>query len=358
MCAGEPQPEPGERGMARGAAEQGFAKPAEWAPHQRCWMAWPCREASWQHGLAEARRCLAELARSIRQFEPVTVVVRPDLATEASLELGAGIPLLPLPHDDSWMRDTGPTFVVHPERGLGGVVWRFNGWGGVVPDHAQDAEMARRILEREGARAFFSELVFEGGNLCVDGEGTALVCAPGVLDPARNPGIGREDVARELAVQLGIDRVIWLPRALVDDETGGHVDNLARFVRPGVVAVVRERGDGPHAEALEANWEALAHAVDARGRKLELLELPMPKPRRAPDGSLLTTSYANFYIANGAVFLPAFDDPADHAARRMIESAFPDREVVQIGALELLHGGGGIHCVTLEQPRPPEREGT
>ncbi len=329
----------------------GFAMPPEWWPHARCWMAWPCREAIWEGNLEAARRVVAQVAAAIAEFEPVTMIVRPDLAADASLYLGKGVSVLPMTHDDSWVRDTGPTFLLDGERRLGGVAWRFNGWGELYQDYAQDAQLARRILEHVKARSFESQLVFEGGNLSVDGEGTALVCEPAALDPARNPGFGREEVEAELAACLGVERVIWLPRGMVDDETRGHVDNLACFVRPGVVLAVRDEPGGPHHEALEANFEVLKQATDARGRALEILELPMPKPRERREGVLLTTSYVNFYIANGGIVMPAFDDAADKTAYRVIAAAFPEHEVVQVDVLDLVAGGGGIHCITQQQPK-------
>lgn len=328
----------------------GFAMPPDWGAHTRCWMAWPCREETWGDHLAAARRAYAEVARAIAEFEPVTVIARPDLLASASLELGPGVPLLPLAHDDSWMRDIGPSFLLGPGGALGGVAWRFNGWGEVYEPYDQDARMARRLLEHIGARAFESSIVLEGGSICVDGEGTCLVCEPSALDPARNPGLGREDIEAELSACLAVDRVIWLPYGLVDDETKGHVDNVARFVRPGVVVAAVDEG-GPHAEALAADLEVLRTAEDARGRRLEVLTLPMPKPRNRDDGRLLTASYANFYLANGAVILPAFDDPADAAAAKVLAQAFPDRQIVQIDAQDIVRGGGGVHCITLEQPK-------
>lgn len=329
----------------------GYAMPPEWAPHSRCWMAWPCREEVWAGGLDAARRAFAEVARAIAAFEPVTVICRPDLLASASLELGAGIPLLPLPHDDSWMRDIGPSFLTGAAGKLGGVAWRFNGWGQLWPDYDQDARLARRLLEHLGAEAFESPHVLEGGAICVDGEGTCLVCEPSVLDPRRNPGLGRAEMEAELSACLGIDRVIWLPHGLLDDETGGHVDNVARFVRPGLVVAAVDAEGRPNHERLLANLELLRQAEDARGRRLEVLELPLPKPRQRHDGRLLTASYVNFYIANGAVLVPAFDDPADHGAAKLLSQAFPDRRIVQLDARDIVQGGGGIHCITLDQPQ-------
>ena len=156
--------------------------PPDWAPHARCWMAWPCREAAWGGGLDEARRAYADVAQAIVRFEPVTMIVRPELVAMASLYCGPGITVLPMAHDDSWARDTGPSFLLGAGGELGGVEWQFNGWGEFQPDHAQDAQMAARMLEHVGARRFKSELVLEGGAIHVDGEGTCLAAAGPLLD--------------------------------------------------------------------------------------------------------------------------------------------------------------------------------
>ena len=187
---GPPRARRGALGTPR---EEGFAMPAEWAPHARCWMAWPCREEAFGDGLEAARRAYAEVAQAISQFEPVTMIARPELLAQASLYCGPGIAVLPLPQDDSWTRDTGPTFLVDGKGGLAGVAWRFNGWGEAYAEYGQDAQMARRVLEHLGVRRFVSRMVLEGGAIAVDGEGTCMVCTPSILDPKRNPGITKAE---------------------------------------------------------------------------------------------------------------------------------------------------------------------
>ena len=327
--------------------------PAEWAPHKRSWLAWPCRAELWGKHLEEAKLAYAGVAQAIAEFEPVTVIARPDLTADASLYCGKGISVLPLPQDDSWVRDTGPAFLVSDDSRLGGVAWTFNGWGQTYPDHADDAAMAGRLLDHVHAEAFLSRLVLEGGGVHVDGEGTALLCTASVLDPLRNPDHDRASVERELADQLTIDRVIWLDGSLTDDETKGHVDNLACFTSPGKVLTLdpatASDADRP---GLERNLETLKSAEDAQGRPLEVTLLPLPKPKERADGRLLTLTYINFYVCNGAVIVPMFEDPADAAAEKIITHAFPDRQIVALDATALLQGGGGIHCITLQQPLP------
>jgi agmatine deiminase len=335
--------------------ELGFVMPPEWAPHERCWMAWPCRAELWGERMAAARQTYAEVAKTIAQFEPVTMIARPDLTAEASLQCGQGISVLPLDYEDSWMRDTAPTFVRGPEGALAGVDWRFNGYGERAASFDQDAQVARAICERLKIQRFEAPIVLEGGAVHVDGEGTALLCAESVLDPKRNPGMTRAEVEEVLADCLGVAGTIWLERGLVDDESGGHVDNLACFVRPGVVtALTAQDPDDPDHEALRDNLERLRDAKDAQGRALEVIEIARPAPRLRDDGRRLTASYVNFYIANGAVLMPMFDDPMDDAAYKAIAAAFPDRRVIQIDASDLVLGGGGIHCITQQQPAAPD----
>jgi agmatine deiminase len=325
--------------------------PAEWARHDRCWMAWPCRPELWGERMAAAHQAYAEIAQAIAEFEPVTMIARPDLTAEASLHCGQGISVLPLDYDDSWIRDTGPTFVRDPQGQLAGVDWRFNGYGEAAPHYANDARLAEAICERLKIPRFAAPIVLEGGALHVDGEGTCLACAASVLEPKRNPGLGRAQLESALADHLGVTKVIWLERGLVGDPTGGHLDNLACFARPGVVIALtsRDEADENHAILLD-NLARLRSATDAQGRTLEVIEVEQPAAQRHADGRRLSTSYVNFYLANGAVIMPMFDDRMDEPACKAITAAFPDRRVIQLDASDLVYGGGGIHCITQQQP--------
>ncbi len=333
--------------------EQGFVMPPEWAPHERCWMAWPCRAEHWGERLAAARRAHAEVAQAIAAFEPVTMIARPDLAAEASVQCsGQGISVLPLEYDNSWIRDIAPTFVRSPEGLLAGIDWPFNGYGERSPEHAQDAALAEKICRRLKLPRFVGPIVLEGGAVHVDGEGTALVCAESVLDPRRNPGLGRSEAEAVLRDQIGVESVIWLEQGLVDDMAGGHVENLACFARPGVVlALAGGDAEDPTRPVLEDNLARLRAARDAKGRELEVIEIQQPAPRHREDGGRLAASYINFYLANGAIIVPIFDDPMDAAAFRAIQGAFPDRRIVEIDAADLIYGGGGIHTITQQQPK-------
>lgn len=336
-------------------AQRGFMIPPEWGPHERCWMAWPCRPEQFGNRLQGARKAYAEVARAIARSEPVSMLARPDLIADASLASGKGVSVVPMDYDDSWLRDTAPTFVQAADGTLAGIDWRFNGYGHRQPAFEGDAKLATLICERLQIERFEAPFVLEGGAIHVDGEGTALACAESVLDDKRNPGLDRAKLERLLAEYVGIETVIWLERGLEDDPTGGHVDNVACFAGPGrVLALIAKDQNDPNHERLAANLAILKAAEDARGRSLEVIEVPQPKARHRDDGRRLTTSYINFYVSNGAVVMPMFEDSMDDTAHDLVERAYPDREIIQIEALDLVYGGGGIHCITRPQPaRPP-----
>ncbi len=332
-------------------ADDGFYMPAEWAPHSRCWMAWPCREELWGERMDEARDAYAEVAKAIAEFEAVTMIANPENLAEVSLRCGAKVACLPLAHDDSWMRDTGPTFLVNGEGGLAGVDWRFNAWGGKYQDYDRDAELARLILEQGETRRYEAPLVLEGGAIHVDGEGTLIATEQCLLNPNRNPDLSKGEIEELLRAYLGIRAVIWLGEGLTDDETDGHVDNLACFVRPGVVlALTCEDSEDDNYAPLRDNLDRLRAATDAKGRALEVVEVAQPRARRDDRGRRLGDSYVNFYIANGGVILPSFEDSQDQKAMEAVSTCFADREVVQVPVLDIVQGGGGIHCITQQQP--------
>jgi agmatine deiminase len=318
-------------------------------------MAWPCRTELWGERLPAARKICAEVAKAIVAYEPVTMIARPDLAADASLHCGQGISVLPLEHDDSWMRDVAPTFVIDQGGAVAGVDWRYNGYGERTPAYERDARLAEVICARQQIRRFAAPIVFEGGAVHVDGEGTALVCAPSVLDPKRNPGLGRDAIERVLGDCLGVLKVIWLEHGFDSDFTGGHVDNVACFVRPGVAMALtcRDQNDANFA-GLRDNLARLREARDAAGRELQVIEVEQPAARAGPDGRRLTTSYLSFYLASGAVVLPMFGDPMDNAAHDTISAAFADRRAIQIDVSDLVYGGGGIHSIAQQQPAPAQ----
>jgi agmatine deiminase len=314
-------------------------------------MAWPCHLPTWGEGIEAARRAYAETARAIAEFEPVTMVARPEHVAVASLQCGGGIEVMALEIDDSWLRDNGPTFVIDGADGVAGVDWRFNAWGNLYQDHRRDAAAAEHLLDHLGMRRYEAPLVLEGGSIHVDGEGTVLTSEQCLLNPNRNPGLDRQQIEERLAHHLGVRKVVWLGEGLQDDETDGHVDNLACFARPGVVLALSsdDESEGNH-RALSDNLARLRAATDARGRAFEVIEVPQPSRRDKSNGARIALSYVNFYLSNGGVVLPAFDDANDARAFDIIAKAFPDRRAVQVPASDITLGGGGIHCITQQQP--------
>jgi len=331
-------------------AAAGFHMPAESAPHERCWMAWPSRIDLWNGREREAKAAFAAVARAIATSEKLTMLARPGDLAEAQAACGAGIEIMAMPLDDSWLRDSGPSFLVNAAGEVAGADWRFNAWGGKFPPYDQDAEVAGRVLDSLGMRGFKAPFVLEGGSIHVDGEGTVITTEQCLLNPNRNPSLGRAEIETNLREWLGVSTVIWLGEGLENDHTDGHVDDITCFVRPGVVmtATCADPADFNH-RVLEDNLRRLRAARDARGRALEIIELPLPARRDTAAGRLVLT-YLNFYIANGAIVAPGFDDPMDAQAAAILARAFPDRRIIQVPALDILEGGGGIHCITQQQP--------
>lgn len=334
-------------------SKQGYYMPAEWEPHTRCWMMWPCRQSLWKDHLEAARQTTAEVANAIAQFEPVTMVTQPANVAEVSLHCGIGVHTLSLPHDDSWMRDIAPSFVLNPAGEMAAVRWRFNAWGLKYLDFEQDAAIPLRMSEHLKVSLFEAPLVNEGGAISLDGEGTVLSTESVLLDPKRNPGMTKEEIEHIFAGYIGAQKVIWLKEGLVEDYTNGHVDEIACFIGPGrVLAQVTSDTSDANYDILKENVERLRAATDAKGRPLQVLTVEQPAPRYDQNGTRLSLSYVNFYIANGGVVMPAYEDAHDKRAFDVISRAFPDRKVIQIPALDLYYGGGGIHCITHQQPTP------
>ncbi len=330
--------------------QDGLYMPAEFSPHTGCWMAWPCRNAAFGDRFEAARAAYARVARAIAYFEPVTMLANSSDVDDAARQCGPSVTVFPITIDDSWTRDTGPTFVIDDRGQVAGVDWTFNGWGNVWPEHENDALMARAILDRLGMRRYEADVVLEGGAIHVDGQGTLMAVAPCLLDPNRNPGLTLADMETFLSDFLGVTHFIWLEHGLEDDETAGHVDNAACFARPGVVLVntTSDTQDGNYHGSRE-NIARLRASYDALGRELEVVELEQPEYMEGKDGRL-ALNYINFYLANGAAIIPSFGVPQDEPALQAIKAVFKNREVVPLPVLDILHGGGGIHCITQQQP--------
>ena len=351
----------------------GFRMPGEFEPHAGTWMLWPQRPDNWRLGAKPAQRAWVDVASAIAQFEPVTVGVNHDQFENARTMLPEHIRVVEISSNDAWVRDCGPTFVVDDKGGVRLVHWDFNAWGGLYDGlyfpWDKDRLVPRKIAEIERVDRYKAPLVMEGGSIHVDGEGTVLTTEECLLSPGRNPRLSREQIEQYLCDYLNVETVVWLSRGIDPEETNGHVDDVACFVKPGVVlaGVTDDRGDWRY-ELLQDNLARLRAATDARGRAFEVHTMPMPAimeitadeawgvdsaegsiPRRA--GEKTAASYLNFYLCNGGVVMPVFDDPLDGEAQRTLQRLFPDRKVVTVPGREIVLGGGNVHCITQQQTR-------
>jgi len=336
-------------------------------------MIWPERTDNWRLGAKPAQAAFAAVAVAIARFEPVTMLVSARQFAQARAMLPADVRVVEVSTNDSWARDVGASFLLGPSGALAGVDWPFNAWGGLqkglyFPWDLDDA-VAAKMLEIERARRFRAPKIIEGGAIHVDGEGTVLVTEACLLAEDRNPGATRQEMERVLRDYLGVSHVIWLGAGVPGDETGGHIDNLACFVRPGVVLLTWcDDPDDPHYAVSRDAQMRLQAAMDAQGREISVEHIPMPSPMfitqeesagidqaangmNRAAGERMAASYVNFYIANGAIIAPSFGVPTDAPARDVLARLFPEREIVMLPAREILLGGGNIHCITQQQPR-------
>jgi agmatine deiminase len=335
-------------------ARDGLSMPAEWAPHLRTWMCWPCRTEAWggPEGLLRAKQAYARVARAISSFEPVVMAVRPHDMAEAKLACAGKVEFFEVFLDDSWSRDFGPTFLLGSGGARAGVQWQFNAWGNKYRPFDHDGEFATRVLKHQDVPIYTAPFVCEGGAIHVDGEGTLITTEQCLLNPNRNPDLTREEIEEGLALFTGARRIIWLGEGFSDDETDGHVDNIACFAAPGRVMV------GVPASKSNPDWEPVQEAIrrlrsmkDAEGRSFEVVGIEQPQQARQDwRGRPLAASYINFYVPNGGVVMPGFSDPNDEKARAVIADCFPGRDILQIEALDIVEGGGGIHCITQQEP--------
>ncbi len=336
--------------------------PAEWTPHERTWMAWPSAGYTLGEDEAEAeiaRRTWADVARAVARFEPVTMVVTGHDIHRCREYLGNDtahpIDLVIADLDDAWMRDIGPTFVLSSQGRLGGVDWVFNGWGAQEwATWENDARVGALVADAAGAETISSPIVGEGGAIHVDGEGTVLLTETVQLDPGRNPDLTKADIEAELARTIGTDTFIWLPRGLTRDYdefgTRGHVDICATFTEPGRVLLHwQEDPSHPDHEVSRELEAVLQGARDSAGRPLDIVRLPAPTTLTDEEGPV-DWSYVNHLVTNGGVVACTFDDPNDERARAILQEVYPGREVVGVDARPLYDRGGGIHCITQQQP--------
>jgi len=332
--------------MSQWPSQEGFSMPAEWSPHAATLMAWPLDADYWDGRTEDARREWAGVARAIATGEPVIMVCNPGDEPSVRDHCGETVDVLPVPIDDSWMRDSGPIFVRNEAGQVGAVSFRFNAWGERFPSWANDDAMPAAVAAHLGVRVFEAPFVLEGGSILTDGEGTLLTTEMCLLNANRNPTTTKDEIERGLRDFLGVQTVVWLPYGMAGDvgpvATDGHVDGVATYVAPGRVALLapEEPSDEDH-DFGRANLAALDGVTDARGRAIEVERLIGANGRNA---------YANCYIANGMVVAPMTGAESDGRGVEQLATLFPDREVVGVPAATIAFGGGGPHCITQQVP--------
>jgi agmatine deiminase len=326
--------------------QDGFSMPAEWETHEACLMQWPTltRRDLWGDRFEEAQRDYATVANVISAFEPVVMVCHPDQEAEVRRRCAQGVDVLPLPIDDSWMRDNGPIFVRDGSGRVALVHFRFNAWGEKFHPYDRDAEVPRHIAGHLGMRRYEAPLVLEGGSFLVDGEGTLITTEQCLLNPNRNPHLGRSEIEHLLREYLGVERIVWLGQGhATDRDTDGHIDGIASYVAPGtIVLLAPDDPEDPDHEPGRENLGRLTRALDAKGRAFDVIPFQTRPPGVVP--------YLNLYLANGGVVMPVAERPEDAQALEQVEKLFPDREVVPVPGTCLTFGGGGPHCITQQLP--------
>jgi agmatine deiminase len=338
--------------------------PAEWEPHAATWIAWPHHEPDWPGKLDAVRWDYAEIVRVLHRYEPVEIICNDAEVRESALDHLQAHHVDPdhyrlheVPTDRVWLRDSAPTGVIRGDGSVEWMNWGFNAWA-KYDNYSRDALVGGAIADITGhplekpARGDGERLVLEGGGIEVDGSGTLLVTEEWLLTDVqvRNPDLTRADYERAFAEYLGISRTIWLGEGAVGDDTHGHVDDIARFAPGGTVLLAYEddTADPNHGRSAD-NLRRLELASGASSLNIVLLPFPRAVMMR---GERLPASYANFYVCNGAVLVPTFNDPADRDALGIIAAAFPARDVIGIHAVNLVWGLGTLHCLTQQQPAP------
>ncbi|MEO8139688.1 MAG: agmatine deiminase family protein [Gemmatimonadota bacterium] len=342
-------------------ASLGFRMPAEWAPHRGTWLSWPHREESWPGRFEPVPGVFVEIVRHLLPTEEVHINVA-DAAMAAAVRAllqAAGLPLTRVtlhqnPSNDAWCRDHGPVFVEREtasgRREQAIIDWGYNAWGGKYPPFDADDVIPTRIGAKFKLRVFHPGIVMEGGSIDVNGRGTLLTTESCLLNPNRNPSLTKPQIEQYLKDFLGVTHILWLGDGIEGDDTDGHVDDLTRFVdETTVVTVVEDDPRDRNFAPLKENLERLRRMADQDGRPLRVVTLPMPPAMHVGD-QRLPASYANFYIANGVVLLPAYHPPTDEIARATLQKCFPFRRVIPIDSTSLVWGLGSFHCVTQQWP--------
>ncbi len=339
-------------------ASLGFRMPAEWEPQVAVWLSWPHNKKTWPGYFRPIPAKFAQIISIISRFEEVRInIAKPlqerawKLVEKAKADVDR-VTFYDHPTNDSWCRDHGPIFVKNDKTGEVALTdWDYNAWGGKYPPFDKDNEIPPRIGRALGLRRFEKSMVLEGGSIDVNGAGLLLTTEACLLNKNRNPELTKEQIEKNLRDYLGVKTILWLGDGIVGDDTDGHIDDLSRFFSAdGIVTVVEGNKRTKNYRILQENLERLHALRTPKGKKFRIVELPMPKAAFC-DGQVLPASYANFLVINGAVLMPAFQQPKrDAEAAEILAGCFPGREIIPIDCLELVWGLGTLHCISQQQP--------
>lgn len=335
--------------------EQGYTMPAEWAPHAATWMSWPFDEEMWHGHLTEVRAEYADFVKTIARFEPVHLLLR-DAEARASAEQALSgvqdVTFHDIALDDVWMRDNGPIFVTDKKGSIRATNWEFNAWGRKY-EWAQDNRVPPLVSQYLNMSRYDIPVVMEGGSLEINGLGVCITTEQCLLSDRRNPEMGKPELEGVLKEHLGFTQVIWLHLGLEGDHTDGHIDTITRFSdETTILTSMTHDATDINSARMQHNLEILKAARNAKGEAFKLVALPLPAARmHLEDGTRLPATYANFYICNGAVIVPQYDDANDKAALDVIRSCFPKHEVIGLPSRYIISGGGSFHCLTQQQPK-------
>lgn len=361
-----------QRIMQTTPKQDGYSMPAEYTKQEKVWMIWPERPDNWRNGAKPAQIAFTNVAKAISQFTPVTMLVSKAQYAHCRMMLPVEIRVVEMSNNDAWMRDCGPTFVKNQTGDIRACDWMFNAWGGLVDGlyfpWDQDDLIAQKVCELETIDSYRTEgFVLEGGSFHVDGEGTVLTTEMCLLSEGRNPKLSKNEIEEKLCEYLNCQKVLWLAEGIDPEETNGHIDDVACFIRPGEVACIyTEDQESPFYKVAQSSYKALCQMVDAKGRTLKVQKLCCPKenitikkefaidsvegtqPRE--DGDICIASYMNFLITNDGVIVPQYGDENDALALEQIKRFFPGKTVIGVDTVEIVYGGGNIHCITQQQP--------
>jgi agmatine deiminase len=353
--------------------KDGFRMPGEFEPQSEVFMVWPERPDNWRNGAKPAQEAYADVAKAISKFTKLTMLVSAAQFENAFAKLPDNIRLLECSSNDAWVRDSGPTGVVNDKGDVRLINWDFNAWGGLYDGlyfpWDEDDKIPRKLARLLGLDYYSTPgFVLEGGSIHVDGEGTLITTDMCLLSEGRNPNLTKAQIEAKLKDYLNLEKIIWVKDGIDPDETNGHIDDVACFARPGeVITIWTDDKDDPfYGTAMDA-YKTLSEAVDAKGGKLKIHKLCLPKkpvllsgakyidtaPGTLPreDGEICIGSYMNFLITNGAVITPQYGDENDALALEQLAAIFPEYEIVGVKTKEIVYGGGNVHCITQQIPR-------